>query len=178
MSTVELGPIMPSYAVIAWAGTVEGNFDEGGMGVEAMKGWAICNGKNGTPDLCHRFIRGETTQTQSDYPCGGGSVVLRAENIPEITGGEHGHGIEVSSLGQYPTGINGPGSIQQNATFDVSAAQLCSNKADEGDDYGMWTGIFGITALSNSVTLGSTKPTPVNVVPPYTDLIYLMKLPG
>lgn len=43
--------------IIMWAGSLL-NFDDTGLGKNAMSAWALCNGKNGTPDMRGRFVVG------------------------------------------------------------------------------------------------------------------------
>lgn len=61
-------------------------FDGTGLGKWAMKGWALCNGANGTPDMRGRFIVGRHP-SQADYDTlqetgGAASVTLSIANLP------------------------------------------------------------------------------------------------
>ena len=57
----------PKFSVMMFAGAFSTNFNSTGLGtnlVTRTRGWAICNGQNGTPNLTNQFIMGagETSQ--------------------------------------------------------------------------------------------------------------------
>ena len=62
------------------------SFLQNGRGTGAFKGWSLCNGQNGTPDLRGRFLVGHD-QNASEYSTigktgGSKSVTLQVSNIP------------------------------------------------------------------------------------------------
>ena len=88
--------------------TVEGTFNylpRGTIvafnGTTAPKGWALCNGQNGTPDLRGRFIYG--------YGARQGSSVGR-------TGGEESHKLIVNEMPSHNHSMNLSGKHQHNIT--------------------------------------------------------------
>lgn len=74
--------LLPLGTVVAWHRTADS--------ADLPKGWAICNGNNGTPDLRGRFLRGEHPDV-------------------DTTGGRLSHVIEDLSIEVYGTGwVNDP----------------------------------------------------------------------
>lgn len=95
--------ITPGGTVVMYSGDLS-VFDSTGLGISKQwKGWALCNGQNGTPDLRGRFIvgyHGDSGDGQGDYknigelgpvlPPGsyetlvnnGKQIILGSENIP------------------------------------------------------------------------------------------------
>jgi microcystin-dependent protein len=73
--------IFPSGIVVAWNGDVP------------PVGWAICNGKNGTPDLTNKFILGVGGSYALNATGGSATTSLTVNDIPN-----HGHAIGFSSI--------------------------------------------------------------------------------
>lgn len=68
-----------------------------GLSKDIPKGWLICNGKNGTPDLINRFILGKGNNYNINDTGGEKKVKLEIENLPEHAhtyseAGNHEHG--------------------------------------------------------------------------------------
>lgn len=60
-----------------------------------MKGWYMCDGENGTPDLRDRFIRCSITANQVGANAGEGKIELYECNIPLHSHTVNGHGHDV-----------------------------------------------------------------------------------
>ena len=74
---------VPKGTIVAFNGTV------------APAGWALCNGKNGTPDLKSKFILGyESGANNIGDTAGEKEVTLTPDQIPL-----HTHGVERTCLG-------------------------------------------------------------------------------
>lgn len=73
--------LLPKGAVIMWPGS----------GV-IPKGWAVCDGKNGTPNLLDRFILCTGTPTEAPSTGGNKSVSLTPDNMPP-----HRHAVTLST---------------------------------------------------------------------------------
>lgn len=77
---------IPSKVIMPWFGDVS-YFDQTGKGLGYMKGWALCNGKNNTPDLSGHFIAGYS-KNDKDYNSIGRSnigrdfVTLKGNEMP------------------------------------------------------------------------------------------------
>lgn len=96
-------------------------FDGTGLGKWSMKGWALCNGSNGTVDLRERFVVGRNP-ANSDYnnigdTGGAETVVLEIENLPETptdtTISTNSYGLirrSVVGEGRTVSGVDGSGS--------------------------------------------------------------------
>ena len=94
-----------------WAGPVEDNFDETGLGINTLKGWALCNGTTHTinttekltPDLRDKFIIGADSYSDSKWQTkvtgvlslSGGSknAIIVSHNHSVTNSGAHGHTI-------------------------------------------------------------------------------------
>lgn len=188
---------LPPYSVIFWAGNTAGNFDSTGLGIGDMAGWALCNGYNGTPFLSGQFPLCSTgPQSVGKYPSGGEtSVTLSANNIPEMTwSGSHDHA--TSHLSASDAGHTHQWT--RPTTEGSSGNQYVRNMMQQGSDVGLWTtakdkdqdnvgtttsGNASVTISGNvdkttlNVTVGTIGPTPVLTMPPYTQLVCIMKLP-
>lgn len=117
------------------------------------QGWALCDGKNGTPDLRGRFVLGanpnaaKNSFTVREYNTTGGSetkaVTLTAENLPP-----HTH--------TYKTGTF-------YAACEGSSETVTNDNLDR---------------VNTTETTGGSPPAPFSVttVPPYYALAYIMKL--
>lgn len=96
--------------VIMWAGPVQDNFDETGLGINTLKGWALCNGATHvvgsvstvTPDLRDRFIIGAHSFTDSKWQSrvtgsplqtGGSKNAVIVRHNHSVTEGAHSHTI-------------------------------------------------------------------------------------
>ena len=59
-NTIQGYGTVPKGAIVPWYGNKKDKFTDNGKGKGDLKGWAICNGKNETPDLRNRFIRAQS----------------------------------------------------------------------------------------------------------------------
>lgn len=83
------GYVQPSKSIIMWNGSssdaalFEQSGPTEGLGLGEMYGWAICNGKNDTPDLSGKFIVG----------AGSRNDIIRDNNGSTITGGASNYAV-------------------------------------------------------------------------------------
>jgi microcystin-dependent protein len=70
---------------------------------EIPKGWLMCNGQNGTPDLRNRFIVGVGSNYKLNDTGGADTVVLNVNQIPA-----HTHNVSCNSKRQKRQGFFGP----------------------------------------------------------------------
>jgi len=120
-------------------------------------GWVVCDGRNGTPNLLNKFILGASETTQIGKSDGKDKITLTIDNLPA-----HKHDYF------YYT-----------------------NPSHRGDDHSQhpihyFTNMYGDTNAyrgmknPNSKQTLSTeyegKGTPIDIMPPYRAMIYIMKL--
>ncbi len=72
---------VPAGAILMWSGSI----------ADIPKGWALCNGENGTPNLKDKFIVGASRDD-------GGTAKTTVKGAPLITGGEHQHTLTVAEM--------------------------------------------------------------------------------
>ncbi|MDI9339777.1 MAG: hypothetical protein QM534_04335 [Sediminibacterium sp.] len=172
---------LPINCILSWYGVIANNFDNTGMGIGSMVGWALCNGNNGTPDLMRRFVIGADGDPSdpSGFPMsstgGQDSQTLSIINLPE-----HDHSID------HGHSISDPGHEHSNAQ-PLRFTTLSSN----GSGTGVWSNNNAPTnnttiAFNNKTDItindysGYTGPTgqgtSFSIVPPYIALFYIMKM--
>ena len=79
----EIVKLVPKGIIVMWSGTIN----------TIPKGWALCDGKNLTPNLTRRFIYGAGHDLEPNQKDGYNTRLLRAENLPY-----HRHYIARNSL--------------------------------------------------------------------------------
>lgn len=134
--------LMPKGAIVMWSGKIP----------EIPTGWALCNGKNGTPNLSGRFIVGYNP-SDSDY-----SAIDKTGGLKEVTLEawqcalpEHTHNYSIA----YKTGTN------DGNTF------LSMTRSSSGDY--LRSKIVSTTSASTTAKAHENRP-------PYYVLAYIMKV--
>ena len=183
-----LDTIIPVGTIVMWSGS------------EIPKGWAICDGNNGTPNLIGKFIKASETAGETG---GGGNhtiegnnnyIKLTTEHLPDHThgigelttseNGSHTHSYndeytdwKTSGTGDYDTtNITTTG----DTTFESLGLSSTSYKVSE-DDQDKTSGSSG----AHSHTISATNTSGVNNVtndafsiePSYFSLVFIMKVP-
>ena len=155
-SSLPIGSVLPWYGKLA----------------DIPKGFALCNGSNGTPDLRNRFIVGAGSTYSLSATGGADSVALSAAHMPSHY---HYHGYNYSSNGgmwprlstviqpNYPSGAiatkwNGSGGGNWNGWDSGGSTYLLSNL---------------ITSLPYDNSGGTSNH---ENRPPYYALYYIMKI--
>jgi len=140
-------------------------------------GWSICDGTNGTPDLRGRFILGSSNDITTTG--GASSIILRSNNLPS-----HNHlTYKQSNWQSNCTGINcwGTATQMENNKYykgvlkipswygsaEFAFLDLPSGYSNEGGREKINTD----SAYGNA----SGNADPINILPPYRTLIYIMK---
>lgn len=177
---VEMKPVA-SGTIAMWYGDVATYFP-GGTGVGHMKGWAVCNGANNTPNLGGTFLMGGEMGAT-----GGGAetVSLDAGQIPSHTHAvsDPGHG-HVASLAANT-------SHSHVVSYSNSGTSAAYASADDGPNYtysGDGTVSYEVTtndaAFSSTINPAATGITtqsngsgqPHENRPPFYVLVYIKKL--
>ena len=126
---VEIGGTIPSGIITMWSGSIS----------NIPKGWVLCNGQNGTPDLRDRFIVGAGKSYSVGNTGGANSVTLTVNNLPAHShtmgsAGSHSHtgstnvsGSHTHSYGQVrddPTnsGIGGNSAYKYTSLVDTTTS--------------------------------------------------------
>jgi microcystin-dependent protein len=163
--------------------------------------WAICDGQTiegfRTPNLSGKFIKGASTMANNGetneayfntHKTKDGKIILKNENMPihshTITNdGSHNHTINSNSAGSHKHSftVNG-GSV---ASDSVTNNYVLS--ATQGTTTNIQTDIE-VNQHSHSVTIssdgdhthtldehGSSSPEPIDIMPPYYTLVYIIK---
>ena len=169
-------------------------------GSEIPKGWAICDGKNGTPNLIGKFIKASEEAGETG---GGGNhtiegnnnyIKLTTEHLPDHTHGigelttsengshTHSYNDEYTDWKTSGTGDHDTTNITTtgDTTFESLGLSSTSYKVSEGD-YGRTSGSSGAHSHTISATntsgVNNVKNDAFSIEPSYFSLIFIMKLP-
>ena len=167
--------ILPKGIIVAWNKK------------EIPEGWAICDGKNGTPNLIKRFLLGKSSETSLKNTGGEENVKLTLNEIPSHTHENkiinyrgHSHTLTTSqntfNSSSYTRNFCSPSDGKYNCSggrrvtsFDITSRasiyKLSSLNSNEDGDH------FHTVTTKN--TGGSASH---NNMPPYYVLIWIMKL--
>ena len=120
-------------------------------GTEIPDNYHLCDGTNGTPDLSGKFVVGKGGAPFDKLGATGGSseVTLTLKHLPE-----HKHKINFAS---YKWGDNA-----DLRPFPTNASRTTSTENEVQDVYTQPT--------------GEANPTPINTLPPYYVLAYIMRI--
>ncbi|MDX9905018.1 MAG: hypothetical protein RBS55_00375 [Bacteroidales bacterium] len=139
------GSSMPEGSIIMYSG--EWNFDNTGLGTGTLSGWALCNGKNGTPDLTDRFVMGTNTSSQLKTTGGSNSYSLAIGQLPlhnhyfsTMNAGEHSHTLTINSAGNHG----------HNITIDAGGTHSHTNYQN---GWGIWLATnpnYGLTVFEGN----------------------------
>lgn len=110
-------------------------------------GWALCNGSNSTPNLTDRFIYGAGGKLTPNVTNGSMTKVLKPENLPP-----HVH------------------SYTDSGFVQVSADWSSGGSWSDGDGTGR------ATSSGSSTGNGPGTSTPVDIMPPYYTLAFIMRI--
>lgn len=148
---------IPDYTIVMYYGTV------------APSGWAICDGTNGTPDLRGKFIIGAGTSSETgttyQFSTTGGdeSITLTVNQLAP-----HTHSFQDYA---FPKNYDMSDSGQ---VYDGTIEIVTSNvvKHSENGTY-MWYVTHDTLGVNDLTT-----QEPIDIMPPYTVLNYIMKVPS
>jgi hypothetical protein len=90
------------------------NFDNTGLGIGVLTGWALCNGTNGTPDLQDKFVKGWSTGV-NPLGTGGSSSYTPAGSVTAPTFTGQNNQVTSATSGGTPSGsVSAPTFTGQN----------------------------------------------------------------
>lgn len=160
---------VPSGAVTPWGKSV----------AEIPKGWALCDGENGTPDLRGRFILGASGGFPHRSTGGNKDASLPEHNHGGRTGDEsvrHSHSGTASSAGAHThSGVMVPGGVAINPPprHNVNIGTPGSTASSGSHSHSFTSGNNSSShrhVVNNAGESGEDKN-----MPPYYALVYIMK---
>ena len=140
-----------------------------GLSSEIPKGWHICNGTEGTPNLTGKFIKASNTSGETG---GKSTIQILEENMPKHTHTFVGNQVTTSESGAHTHTIRGKYGKSDNAND-----RNCLETGSETDlittsQSGAHTHTIDMSATQLSYQGGGK---PIEFEPLYYSLIYIMK---
>ena len=140
-----------------------------GLSSEIPKGWHICDGTEGTPNLTGKFIKASNTSGETD---GKSTIQILEENMPRHTHTFVGNQVTTSESGAHTHTIRGKYGKSDNAND-----RNCLETGSETDlittsQSGAHTHTIDMSATQLSYQGGGK---PIEFEPLYYSLIYIMK---
>lgn len=136
--------------------------------------WAICNGRNGTPDLTDRFIKAVTTKADVGKTGGQSKVTLTTENLPAHAHSYWDGDVKTDSSGGHVHSVTPTGNVTyiHEGNGDTITGVIGSlnqvNAGISGDHFHR----IGCTE-SDTGSVGAGKD--FDNEPPFYSLIFLMR---
>ena len=129
---------------------------------QAPAGWAICDGESGTPDLRGRFIIGSNPVCNANKDNCNQNMFTFSLNQ---NGGKYNQKLVKSNIPKHThttslTGYKGNGSSKGLQGYDSNEGWRVWQYTSDGGDVGK----------------GDNDVDPVDIMPPYYSLVYIMKL--
>lgn len=132
---------IPVGGIIMWSGSV----------ATVPQGWAICDGKNGTPNLSGRFV------------LGAGSEPGLTPRSPGQTGGEEAHQLSIAEMPAHGHSIS-VNTVGYSASWNGSAEATAAPGQGRNNGWRTWN------------TAGAGSSAAHNNMPPYYVLAYIMRV--
>lgn len=153
---------VPSGVIVMWSGSVG----------SIPKGWALCDGTNGTPDLRDRFIVGarqdeggiSKTRITGSFTQSGGSTTISIDSLPPHTHNSGTLATNTTGAHTHTTPIAFPSGWSEANSFLSAGARPNISTGAAGDHNHSISGLTGTT--------GSGLP----YVQPYYALAFIIKL--
>lgn len=165
---------MPEGVIVMWSGAIN----------DIPRGWVLCDGTSGTPNLSDRFVMGTVTTDPSASRTGGGDVVLADKNLPR-----HSHSIQHGHTHTLRVAPESHGHGYSLTRTDIVGTMYERNTLKSGGDRGLYTGDSMSTgevklAIEGNITdfsgdSGNSRrgaPVPVKIVPSFYKLAFIMKV--
>jgi microcystin-dependent protein len=133
------------------------------------KGWLICNGQNGTPDLRNRFIVGAGSNYKLNDTGGADTVVLNVNQIPA-----HSHNVSCTNSRTNNTGNHNHGVIVREHSQDLRGRTNEAILNNNGGD--VVSSVDGNHEHKCYITINNIGGNQAHENrPPYFSLIYIMR---
>lgn len=110
---------IPEGIIVMWSGLIS----------NIPKGWALCNGFGGTPDLTDRFILGTSIQSKMHETGGEEKVSLAVDELPA-----HSHSATIGSGGAHQHNFDNAYMLEDNSAT-VGRRLYGNKKVVAGGDY-------------------------------------------
>jgi len=171
---VEIGGTIPSGIIVMWSGSIS----------NIPKGWVLCNGQNGTPDLRDKFIVGAGREYTIGDTGGAKEVTLTVSQLPSHNhtadyAGAHSHTGSTNVSGEHTHSYRKP---QEGDPTNSGVGGSSSVRHIWGD---YTTSFAGNHSHSLSINSAGSHTHTINNTgggqahenrPPYYALAYIMKL--
>ena len=149
---------VPQGTILSWFGQLS----------NIPSGFALCDGKNGTPDLRNRFIVGAGDQYKLSDTGGSSSVLLSEDNIAN-----HRHlmfvpGYRTLGKGYFYQSLSNSTYVSVGGNSSSGSCEEKYNMVSAGSSTAPSIGLTGYA--------GTGSPKPFDNRPPYYSLYYIMKL--
>lgn len=119
----------PPGGIIMYSGAW--NFDDTGLGIGSLVGWALCNGNNGTPNLSNKFVMGTTDSSSLNNTGGTNSYSLTTNQLPShdhtfvtASAGAHTHSLSINSAGSHTHCEGSAGSHTHNVWQAIKSGSV------------------------------------------------------
>ena len=137
-------------------------------GLTIPQGWALCDGKNGTPNLIGKFIKAGSIEDTG----GRNEITLMPKNIPRFD-------VNLAlTLGEY---------MNKQIPILDTVEEFCVDRGGD-NNFCLYTGVkqgdnglkgFPMEKLGSIFSasqVGSTSPQEINIEPEYYSLVFIMKI--
>jgi microcystin-dependent protein len=142
---------IPKGVIVAWNGSVE----------TIPSGWALCDGKSGTPNLSGRFILGVNSTQYTDT----NKEVITARTVGK-TGGKEQH---ILAQDEMPFHKHETAPKKLNNTCECGGGSCACGYEGENKSYKSdWDNVLSMVGMGNNK--------PHENMPPFYVLAYIMKL--
>lgn len=140
-----------------------------GLSSEIPKGWHICDGTEGTPNLTGKFIKASNTSGETG---GKSTIQILEENMPKHTHTFVGNQVTTSESGAHTHTIRGKYGISDNANDRYGLETGLETDLITTSQSGAHTHTIDMSATQLSYQGGGK---PIEFEPLYYSLIYIMK---
>ena len=146
--------VMPSGLICMWSGS------------QVPRGWFLCDGKNGTPDLRNRFIVGAGSEYTINSVGGFKETILNANQLPS-----HVHEIKVNANNSEYYTNKYEGSLGDEEGYVLGTRDGESKLCIPGEDMDTQDLNYDFT-IETTANVGGES---IDNRPPYYALAYIMK---